>query len=441
MSGITIYEFDAVAANVPTLVDSEGLHSIPPRVYEWMESLALHLSEKGETAWLRLSLRRGRRVVQVTSFVGVIRAPNGFQIEVLPKIAKVVDGGTETVRALLVEMLRCLGGFRHIMTDSAMLLATRMPLLEVFIREYLVAVEYAVKRGLRSDYNSRQDNLYTLRGKLQIAEHLRRNLCRPDRFLTEYDEFSLDRPENRLLHAALRRALAWTSSNTNQQLAQELSFVFAEVPVSHQPTVDFQRVRLDRDMAHYDRAIAWARLILEDDSPLTGAGKHRAPSLLFPMEAVFEAYVAKHLSQQLRQGFMLRKQVSSLSLVRHLGQDWFRLNPDLLVQGSKENRLVLDTKWKLINNQEATGMKKYELAQGDFYQLNAYGQNYLDSTGDVVLIYPKTSAFNRALPVFEFPKSSGLRLWVLPFCLLSKRLLLPSCGSLDEFFASPTHID
>jgi 5-methylcytosine-specific restriction enzyme subunit McrC len=104
------------------------------------------------------------------------------------------------------------------------------------------------------------------------------------------------------------------------------------------------------------------------------------------------------------------------------------------VQASKVDRLVLDTKWKLIDGQQATGSEKYGLDQGDFYQLHAYGQNYLDGDGDVVLIYPKTDAFSKALPVFEFPKSSGLRLWVLPFCLKQKRLQLPSCGSLNEFF-------
>ena len=59
-------------------------------------------------------------------------------------------------------------------------------------------------------------------------------------------------------------------------------------------------------------------------------------------------------------------------------------------------------------------------------QLQAYGQSYLDGQGDVVLIYPKTDAFQHALPVFEFPKSEGLRLWVVPFCLASRQLqLLP----------------
>ena len=89
-------------------------------------------------------------------------------------------------------------------------------------------------------------------------------------------------------------------------------------------------------------------VILDDESPLTGAGGHRAPSLLFPMEAVFEAYVAKHLARQLVHPFTLRTQARSFSLVRHLEQDWFRLKPDLLVQEAGKNRLVLDTKWKLL---------------------------------------------------------------------------------------------
>ena len=436
MAGITIYEFEALVAMAPGAPDAGGLHSVPPSVFAWLESQALRAAEAGESAWVRVTQRRGRRAVQVTSFVGVIRAPDGFQIEVLPKVGKSIGGGDAQARRLLVEMLRCLGGFRHVQTESAKLVATRMPLLEVFIGEFLRAVEHIVKRGLRSDYRLRQDNVFALRGKLQMAMHLRQNLCRRDRFFAEFDEFSTNRPENRLLHAALRRALSWTAAQAHQQLSRELCFVFAEVPQSERPAVDFSRVRLDRGMGHYADALTWARLILEDESPLTGARGHRAPSLLFPMEAVFEAYVAKHLSRQLTPPFTLRTQARSFSLVRHLEQDWFRLKPDLLVQEAGKNRLVLDTKWKLLDDRKATGADKYGLDQGDFYQLHAYGQSYLDGQGDVVLIYPRTDAFNRALPVFDFLKSKGLRLWVLPFCLHQRVLVLSTDGSLDVWFSA-----
>lgn len=436
MAGITIFEFDALAAisaDGDGMHDAEGLRVLPSHIFSWLENQALCAAEAGKAAWLRLTQRRGRRAVQVTSFVGVIRSPDGFQIEVLPKLGKA--NGEADARQLLIEMLRCLGGFRHIQTDSAQLLARRMPLLEVFIGEFLRAVEHVVKRGLCSDYCTKQDNLFALRGKLHMSEHLRHNLCRRDRFFAEFDEFSSNRPENRVLHAALRCALAWTATKANQQLARELCFVFADIPSSAQPDADFMRVRLDRGMAHYDAALAWARLILQNESPLTGNGTHRAPSLLFPMEAVFEAFVAKHLARQLDNSCTLLTQARSFSLVRHKEQSWFRLKPDLLVQRAKDNRLVLDTKWKLLDARKANSTGKYGLDQGDFYQLHAYGQSYLDGKGDMVLIYPKTDCFGQPLPIFTFP--NGLQLWVLPFCLKNKRLLLPPCKTLHPFFAGP----
>ncbi len=425
MSGITIYEFDVLIPIESGSIETEGLRSVPTSVFNWLERQCLQTAEQGETAWLRLIQRRGHRAVQVTSFVGVIRAPDGYQIEVLPKVGKAIGGGDVEARQLLIEMLRCLGGFRHIQTDSAKLAATRMPLLEIFIGEFLKSVEHIVKRGLRSDFTSRRGNLFALRGKLLVSQHLQQNRCRADRFFTEHDEFSTNRPENRLLHSALRCVLLLSASQANQQLARELCFVFADVPVSRQHAQDFQRVRLDRGMGRYADALTWARLILSEESPLTGSGRNPAPSLLFPMEAVFEAFVAKHLARQLAAPLILKNQARSFSLVRHEGRDWFWLKPDLLVRESVHNRLVLDTKWKLIDGNKANGTDKYGLSQADFYQLYAYGQSYLDGEGDVVLIYPKTVSFSRPLGVFDFPVSTKLRLWVLPFCLRERTLTIP----------------
>jgi 5-methylcytosine-specific restriction enzyme subunit McrC len=226
-----------------------------------------------------------------------------------------------------------------------------------------------------------------------------------------------------------------TSSHENQQLARELTFVFAEIPPSTHPNIDFQRVRIDREMVYYADALAWARLILDQDSPLTGKGGHHAPSLLFPMEALFEAFVAKHLAKKLAPPLTLKAQPCSHHLVRHRDQNWFRLKPDLIIRNAGRDAMVLDTKWKLLDSLKANGAEKYGLSQADFYQLQAYGQNYLDGQGDLVLIYPKTAAFSEPLPVFEFPKVRGLRLWVLPFCLETKEIIAGTGGALHAFLS------
>ncbi|OOQ44575.1 2-keto-D-gluconate dehydrogenase [Pseudomonas fluorescens] len=433
MSGVTIYEFGTVVAQGAGGGDTE----VPSSVFDWLEWLCLWSTEQGGAVWLRLTQRRGRRAIQVTSFVGVIRAPDGFQIEVLPKVGQVIGGGAVEARQLLIDMLCCLRRFRHIQTDSAKLAATKMPLLEVFIGEYLQAVEQVVKRGLRSQYTARQDNLFALRGKLLFGQHLRQNVYRADRFFTEHDEFSTNRPENRLLHKALRRVLALSASQANQKLARELCFVFADVPESIQPARDFQLVLLERGMGSYANALAWAQLILEEESPLTGVGKNHAPSLLFPMEALFEAFVSKHLPKQLIGSLTLKTQAHSHHLVSHNKQKWFRLKPDLLVREGASDLIVLDTKWKLLDGSKANGTDKYGLAQADFYQLHAYGQGYLGGKGDVVLIYPKTENFKHPLPVFDFHQKRGLSLWVLPFCLKTKTLAVPVDAPFARAFTRP----
>ncbi|MFA5630497.1 MAG: McrC family protein [Porticoccaceae bacterium] len=422
MNGITIYEFDALIDETRNPAGGDGLHVIPAKVYTWLEEQCLGADEGAR--WLKLTQRSKCPAIQVTSHVGVIRAPNGYQIEVLPKVGKVVGGDAAEARQLLIDMLCCLRGFRHIQTESAKLAAARMPLLEVFIAEFLRSVEAVVKHGLRGDYSIRRENLFALRGKLLMSSHLRQNLLRADRFFTEHDEFSANRPENRLLHAALRRVLHLSVSQENQRLGRMLAFAFGDVPPSDTPAIDFQRVRLDRGMDYYTEGLAWARLILDETSPLTGVGRHHAPSLLFPMEAVFEAFVARHLERQLAPPSILKMQVYGHHLVRHRGQDWFRMIPDLLIQEAGRNLAALDTKWKLLDGRKSSGWEKYGLSQADFYQLHAYGLSYLNGQGDLVLIYPKTATFEKPLPVFEFPKPEGLRLWVLPFCLKTRQLLI-----------------
>ncbi len=419
---ITAHEFDRLVAGDAATALEAGVRAVPASTYRWLEARCF--GGDGNAPWIRPARWRGRPALQLTSHAGIVQAADGVRIEVLPKVGKAIAGGDASARRLLVAMLRCLPGFRHVRAGSAEQLALRMPLPEVFIAGFLDGVRGIVKRGLRGDYRQCLGNLPALRGKLLLGEQLRRNRLHPDRFFTAHDEFSSDRAENRLLHAALRRVLAQSNSRENQRLARELAFVFAEVPPSTAPAMDFARVQRDRGMAHYADALAWARLILEGCSPLPSGGAHAAPSLLFPMAALFEAYVARHLPAQLPALLHLAVQARSEHLVRHAQAQWFRLQPDLLLKQGTAARMVLDTKWKLLDARSGSAARGYGLAEADFYQLHAYGHAYLRGVGEMALVYPMTDAFAAPLE-FTFPHSPGLRLWALPFCLESARLHLP----------------
>ncbi len=397
---------------------------IPDTVFAWLERECARTSATGDAAWARPGLRHGRRTIQMTNSVGVIQAPGGYQIEVLPKVGKVSNDGGSSARALLVDMLSCLGEFRHIRKDHAELQARRMPLFEVFVSQFLESVRKALQRGLASGYDPREENLAALRGKLLFSDNLKRNLVRPDRFFAAFDEFTQNRPENRLIHSAVLVVAYQTRNPSSQSFANELRFALAEVPRSSDIERDFARVARQRGMDHYDEPLAWARLLLSEHSPITGIGSSNAPTLLFPMESLFEAYVAKHIRRQLNDGHQLQTQQSSKYLVHHAGRRMFRMRPDLIVSRSTSNVLLADTKWKLID-EDAVYRAKYWLAQSDFYQMHAYGHSYLDAAGDLVLLYPATGQFKAPLAPFTFPERPDLTLWVLPFSLETKRVVLP----------------
>jgi 5-methylcytosine-specific restriction enzyme subunit McrC len=328
-------------------------------------------------------------------------------------------------RELLVRMLACLGEFRHLRLDEAHLQTRRTTLFDVFIAHFLDAVEVLVRQGLRGGYSCIQDDLLALRGKLILSRHLRLNLARRDRFSVEHDQFTHDRVENRLIVTALSRVGASTSSMARKRQAHQLTMAFDGVPLSNDVVRDLSMTRVERDMHRYEVPLAWSRLILNHLSPLTGAGDHLAPSLLFPVEALFEAYVARHFAQQLPAGYRLKAQASSRYLTTHNGQSWFRLKPDLLVLKDDATFAVLDTKWKLLDERQNDARQKYGLSQNDFYQLFAYGHHYLDGQGTVLLVYPRTETFTQPLAPFRFTQAPNLWLLVVPFCWQSRQVILP----------------
>ncbi|MEZ9242455.1 McrC family protein [Vibrio splendidus] len=418
MTTTIVFEFGYLTCDEQA-AQANGYTLISANAFQYLERFCLNENKDNVGRFLKLCSRYGDKLLQVRNYVGVLFTPNGEHIEVLPKVAKKTDNSPEAIdesRKLLLMMLKHLGEFRHIATQSANVDTLKMPLLEVFIQQFLHSVNQLVKRGLRSDYVKQQDNLGFKKGKLLVAKQVRYNSVNKHKFYCEFDEFLQDRPANRLIRAALKKVAAYTRRNQNQRLLRELDFAFDDIPASTNVKQDFARVKLDRGMDYYQSPLAWARLILEGFSPLSMKGSVDAQSLLFPMESVFEGYVASVLNESQPEGSTLSTQISTEYLVTHNGENQFQLRPDLMITNSKHSKIVLDTKWKLID----LAARNYGISQSDIYQLFAYGHKYLKGQGDLFLIYPAHGDFQEAIKhSFDFDEASPpkLRLWVIPFVI------------------------
>lgn len=391
---------------------SSRITRIPVKAFDYLRKLCV--CDESETPFLNLRNRDGAEVLQVQNYAGVILTPDGCQIEVLPKIAKADnDEAKDNARKALLNMLTALRGFNHIQTNSANISKTKVPLLEVFISQFLKSVNELVKRGIKSDYVKQQDNLFFLKGKLLVGEQLKKNLVNKHKFFVEYDEYLLDRPANRLVRTALLKVAKLTKSAHSQKLVRELNFVFDEIPTSKDVKADFSKIKLDRGMSYYKVPLKWAELILYKFSPLTLKGQNNALSLLFPMELVFESYVAQQLNRALPANMTLNAQARSKYLVTHGSSRFFNLKPDLEIKENGETTVILDTKWKLLDESLNNGTDKYGLSQGDFYQMFAYGQKYMRGKGKLILIYPKHEGFTKPIE-HSFDFDEELKLWVVP---------------------------
>ena len=103
-------------------------------------------------------------------------------------------------------MLRTCKDFAGKKFLDASLDTARLNLHEIFISVYLEKVSELVKRGLKSSYVVREDNLNFFKGKLLVWQHLRKNFVHREKFFVAFDEYSIDRPEHRLIKATLAKS-------------------------------------------------------------------------------------------------------------------------------------------------------------------------------------------------------------------------------------------
>ena len=410
------FEHDRVVCADSGLASNNGVVSVPKSCFDWL------LAQSETQPWLRLEVFKRTPVLKMQQYVGVLRSPCGHVLEILPKTGKAGQTLPQS-RHMLLKMLAHLPSMKALQLDAAAVAQAHVPLLEVLIGLALQCFAQLVQRGLCSQYVSQQSNQLVLRGKLLVGQQIRDNHSHHERFYTEHDVYQRNRPENRLLRAALGRLLQWTRLSQHQQLAHALDQRVLDIAPSVQIAADFKAVRLDRNMQHYRPALAWCELILGTARPLTGMGQAEALSLLFDMNRLFEQVVEQAVRKQMPSEHQLIAQANHHQvLINPAGVVQRALVPDLLYQVHGQNIAILDAKWKVLSDAAIDQVDRHDL-----HQMAMYAASYLPQGGDVCLVYPYTERFNAVLRSGHFLHVSAgqVALWLIPFCTEHLRLIDP----------------
>ena len=353
-----------------------------------------------------------REAIIAKNYVGLIQLKSGTQIQILPKIVlSSDDNNNEITKKIFMRMLMCLPELPGKFSGSADLeIIKTKSIYEFFIRMFAKETLRLVNRGLRSGYVPQEDNLHFFKGKLKVNEHIKYNSAHKERFYVQYDEFVQNRPENRLIKSTLMKLLRATSDMDNSKLISRLLTDFDDVEPSVNYARDMASVSLDRNISDYAVVMKWVSIFLFDKSFTTFSGSTDSKALLFPMERIFEAYVAKEVRRKfVPDGWDVTVNTEESRKRNYLFYDMtedpknphgiFKLEPDIVLRKDDSKKIVImDTKWKRLvpERQDKNGrLINYGISQSDMYQMYAYSVRYmqknkLEIPPEVWVLYPKS---------------------------------------------------
>jgi 5-methylcytosine-specific restriction enzyme subunit McrC len=217
-------------------------------------------------------------------------------------------------------------------------------LLEIFVKQ----IDELVRQGIFRGYIDFEENQPYLRGRLMLAQQLRKNALQNTRFQQRTNELTADLPENWILKFTLWQLsrMGFDNPDLRRRLRRTLS-AFSEVSLTTVGPADCDRIVYTRLNGAYQTPINLARLFLQHLSLEGREGDTNFKTYLLPMHQIFELFIARFLEQHFaahpRFSVEIQPQLFLDTEQKEAGI------PDIVIYKDGNPYLILDTKYKLFH--------------------------------------------------------------------------------------------
>lgn len=317
------------------------------------------------------------------NFIGSINIDD-ISIEIFPKIPLIKDN-KDKKRKRFLEILEYVETFNENIYENLEIGNQDMPILEIFVSNFINEVEKILKKGLIYSYINKSENIYYFKGKLDLTNHIKYNFIE-NKFFMNFDEFSVSSIENCLIKLALEKIKNISSDMENKAKIYQLLVHFDDIQTSGMiPAHLFRKILIDRKNSFYKKSLELAKFFLLDESPYSVFynDEREITGVFFPMETIYESYIANKLKQLISKEysdkFSIKIQDSSYKIFNKCevgGKEvknnitFFKLKPDIVVE---KEVIILDTKWKkLKSSKENEIIYNFGISKEDIYQMITY---------------------------------------------------------------------
>ena len=328
--------------------------------------------------------------IKFKSFVGVIQI-GGLTIEILPKTDRIdsSDQDYSDWQSALLNMLRVCKYISVSSVSEASLKRKYNSILDLYFEMYLSELEKLLHAGFIKNYRKKSANVLALKGRIDFAKNIQRNLIHQERFYTKHQVYDYDHLINQILFKALK-ALQLLSTNPN--IVDRVSRIISAFPEVSNLKVDsthFERLKENRKTASYSKSLQIARMILLNYSPDIRQGQENMLTLLFDMNKLWEEYIYRML---------LSSADSNTKISFQNKKDFWEsrtIRPDLLITRTSnevEEIYVVDTKWKILDTSNP------KPSDDDLKQMYSYNL-YWDAKKSM-LLYPHSKSSEEKFGTF-----------------------------------------
>lgn len=348
-------------------------------------------------------------------YVGVIQI-DGLTIEILPKIDRYESDTEETMKKwqnVLIQMLKATRKLKIQQVGQANVSRQSIHLLDIYFEWFLDEVQLLIHQGLIKQYYKQTGNVNALKGKLEFAGHIQRNLVHKERFYTTHHVYEKDHLIHQILKQALEIIAELSKGTYIDGKCKTVQLNFPEVKALQANEKTFLKVPRSRKNAPYETALSIARLIILNYAPNISGGSEKMLALLFDMNRLWEEYVLVKL-----------KQAAEGSEISIYGQNskpfWngIHIRPDIVVKKEDKVKLIIDTKWKNIDQPQPS--------THDLRQMYVYNEYW--NSENSLLLYPANNVQGNTNVFYQFvPLKSDSH----HHCGLGKISVLDEEGRLD----------
>lgn len=331
--------------------------------------------------WFVRSQKGDIPTVRTGCWVGIV-ALKGVQIEVRPKIEN-SPAGAGTAEVDLSQMLNVCFDL-DVPTESTADVDISSSILEVIAHAFGKKVLKAAQHGLPRRYTDAQDDLPTIRGRIDLQRQILLAAKASPLIACSFNSLNPDNPINRLLKAGLKAALT-LSKGPRARKALRLALSYFDEVTDLVPTTEaVHNLVFQRNELHLKSSCNLAKFFLRRKSfdLRMGEKSEEGFALMFRMWHVYEQYAVAALNQSFQgTDFHAHGHEKNPGDWYLAEGDFKELRPDVVIRSKTTGKIVYlaDTKWKSVPYPEeqaggsgAVGQSIADVAPADAYQALAY---------------------------------------------------------------------